>query len=232
MPSKPWRNCLLALAGVIAFGCVARADEKKKDETTGKGPTIIQIDISKLPPDVQKELLKAIVAQGKKEEKKEEKKTTPAKNAISLSDAIKIAEKIGNGQAVKAESKGEGNDLTFKIEVLGKGGEKKKIELDASGKPLATTGKEEEKGKPKKKDEDKDEKGNKKDEDKDEKGNKTKKGGDEDEKGQKGKKGEDEDEKGKKGKKGEDEDEKGKKGKKGGDEDEKGKKNKKDKEDD
>jgi hypothetical protein len=52
--------------------------------------------------------------------------------AISLKEAIDIAEKLGKGQAVKAERKDK-PEVCFKIDVVGPDGTKK-IELTADGK--------------------------------------------------------------------------------------------------
>jgi hypothetical protein len=57
----------------------------------------------------------------------------PAGKPISLVDAILIAEKVGKGQATKAERK-DRPELSFKIDVLGLDGSKSKVELTGDGK--------------------------------------------------------------------------------------------------
>ena len=144
-----------AVAAALVLGlCLAgtaRADEKdKKDkDKSDKQPTVIQLDLNKLPPDVAKRLLEiagkggseTAPAKRKGSEKGAAKKTDETKKTggkvISLTDAIAIAEKAGQGQAVKAERKGEGEDTHFNVEVVGKGGEKTKIELTATGERRA-----------------------------------------------------------------------------------------------
>lgn len=162
MNTTLWASRAAGLCALLfAFTLTARADEepKKKDAPKAEEKRIvIMLDASKLPPDVLKKLLELGTAEPKKgsptpEAKKappglakkqgqkkpgapEKKPTAPEKKAgkvISLAEAIAIAEKIGGGQATKAERKGEGEELHFKIEVEGKGGSKQKIELNANG---------------------------------------------------------------------------------------------------
>jgi hypothetical protein len=189
-----WGFSLMRLATVVRFVigaavlslCLngpATADETKDKAKSDKQPLVVQIDINKLPPDVAKRLLEIAGkggdekgTKGKGDEpapepkkKGETKKSAPKSSAktISLTEAIAIAEKAGKGQAVKAERKGEGEETQFKVEVVGKGGEKSKIELSASGErrdakeqpkesPTKKPGKKPGKGKGKGKDKDKD----------------------------------------------------------------------------
>jgi hypothetical protein len=57
----------------------------------------------------------------------------PAVKVISLIEAITIAEKIGKGQAMKAERKDK-PELSFRIELMDAEGVKNRIELTADGK--------------------------------------------------------------------------------------------------
>jgi uncharacterized membrane protein YkoI len=204
---------MLFVAVLVAFGVgvvsvpTATADEKdkvKKPEAEPGKPLIIQIDASKLPPEVLKELLKFSKASEptKPGTKLESTKPTPKPEStkltnkpmktISLSDAIVSAEKATGGTAVKAEREDEDGKVVFEIEVIDSKGSKTEVIVDGSGNVLKTSkgekGEEKgqkgeqkgEKGKKKEKDEDKDEKGKKKkekddDDDKDEKGEKGKK---------------------------------------------------------
>jgi hypothetical protein len=184
---------VLSAAAVVAVAVpTATADEPKvkKPEPPAAEPAktiIIQIDASKLPPDVLKELLKLSkptepmkpatkpepVKPGTKPEpvkpgvkpeptkpgiKPDTKPVTKPVKAISLSDAIAIAEKLTKGTVVKAEREDEDGKVEFELEVVdGKGG-KTKITLDASGQVLESKKKGE-------KEDDKDEKGKKKKDD-------------------------------------------------------------------
>ncbi len=223
-----YRTVLLAgLSLCLAFAVTARADEKPEKGKPEPKVLIIQLDASKLPPDVLKRLME-LAEEGKgtpakpddkkegprkvppgyeeafkkfatpvePEKKPEEDKKGPptlppglakklgalpegkpepgkkpeakeSARAISLSEAIAIAEKTAKGTAVEAERSGEGGDVHFKVEVVGKDGQKQKVVLDASGKVQAGKEKEddEKKGEEKnknKKDDDDDKKGEKK----------------------------------------------------------------------
>jgi len=88
-----------------------KADEKAADKKKGpKGPP--QDAGKKRPPPAVK----------------------PGSAAISLVQAILIAEKLGKRQAVKAELRDK-PDVHFKIELADEDGEKIKIELDTNGRP-------------------------------------------------------------------------------------------------
>jgi hypothetical protein len=74
-----------------------------------------------------------------KKEKAEDKKPEDGKGggkAISLIEAIAIAEKSGHGKVVKAEAEEDDGTVQFKLELVGKDGKKSRIELDAAGKIL------------------------------------------------------------------------------------------------
>lgn len=109
------------------LGGLGLADDPKADPAKGKA-NVIQVDLSKLPPDLAKKLLEATTAQ-------DPKKAAPPIKTITLIEAITIAEKSAKGEAVKAEKKGEGPETHFKIDVLGKDGKKAKVELTGDGKP-------------------------------------------------------------------------------------------------
>jgi uncharacterized membrane protein YkoI len=208
---------VLALSAGLVGVPTARADEKDKKQPTTEPakPIIIQLDASKLPPEVLKELIKLSKSTeptkpGKPDTKPEKPATKPVK-AISLADAIAIAEKTTSGTATKAERNDEDGAVQFKIDVLDGRGGKTKVTLSAEGKVLRVEKKGDEKdekgqkgekdakdGKKKKKgddeDDDDDDKGKGKNEDKgkgkksDEKGeNKGKKKGDDEDKDEKGK---------------------------------------------
>jgi hypothetical protein len=143
---------LSSLVFGLAWAGSARADEKPADKGKPEPkPIVIQLDASKLPPDVLKRLLE-LAPSGKSEAKPEAPKGPPkpppglakkpgkkpdaaAPRMITLAEAIALAEKSSQGTAVKAERKGEGSDVHFKIDLLGKDGQKHKVELDAAGKP-------------------------------------------------------------------------------------------------
>jgi uncharacterized membrane protein YkoI len=120
----------LAILAILGFlGSLSLAQDKPKDKDDKGKPNVVQIDLSKLPPEVAKKVLEALQAPAATP------KAAPAK-IISLVEAIGIAEKTIRGEAVKAERKGEGAETHFKIEVLGKDGKKAKLELSGDGKPL------------------------------------------------------------------------------------------------
>ena len=216
---------ILSAAVMVVAVPTATADEpkvKKPEQPTAEpGKTIIiQIDASKLPPDVLKELLKLSgtptkpgtkpeptkpgaepakpgtkpeptkpeptkpgvkpgtepVKPGIKPDTKPGTKPEPTKpgaepvkpgtkpgtkpeptktvKAISLTDAIALAEKATQGTVVKAERKDEDGKVQFKLDVIdGKGG-KSKVTIDAGGKvTLPEKTGEDEKGKKKEEDE-------------------------------------------------------------------------------
>lgn len=210
------RSLFAVLAAALVAPVAVRADDEKpkKPAEPGGKPLIIQLDASKLPPELLKELLK--LAKPADEPKfgalgvplkpsiKPEKPAAPEKPAIKsgtpdkptvkpekptkvigLTDAIAIAEKTTQGMAVRAERKGD----AFVVDVQTKGG-KSSVTVDANGKVAGDkkSEKEGEKG-DKKKDGDKDEgKGKKKDDD-DDKEKKGKKKDDDDKDEGKGKKG-------------------------------------------
>lgn len=158
------------VCGLAAPNAAADEPKVKKPQPAAEPakPIIIQIDGSKLPPDVLKELLKLskpaeptkpVVkpgADGVKPGTKPPVKPEPTKvvKSITLSDAIAITEKTTKGTVVKAERESEDGKVRFKLDVLdGKGG-KAKVTLDASGNTIGTEkkGDSNEKGKKKKDD--------------------------------------------------------------------------------
>src|SRR5262245_58436192 len=129
---------LLSVFAIIGgFGLVglSLADDKDAKGAKDKSkPNVVEVDLSKLPPDVAKQVLESL-------KKKEDVKP------ISLVEAIGIAEKAGKGQATKAERKGEGSETQFQVDVVGKDGEKTRISLSAAGK-VVESGEPERKGPP------------------------------------------------------------------------------------
>jgi len=152
-----WRAaCAAAVVAGLGLASPSWADDKGKDKGKG-GPkaNIIQVDLNKLPPGLARQLMDLSKgkydSKGKPEAKKHDDKGRPgpatkdddkkkpgdkkgAGKAISLTEAIAIAEKVGRGQAVKAERKGEGADAQFKIDVVGRNDTRSKITLDAAGR--------------------------------------------------------------------------------------------------
>src|SRR4051794_21245139 len=118
------RVLIAALLFAVAAGAVsvstARADDEPKSKGKGKKPDappaataepgkpiIIQLDASKLPPEVLKELLK-LSKSTEPTKPAYDKKPEPSKptakpvKSITLAEAIAIAEKITQGTAAKA----------------------------------------------------------------------------------------------------------------------------------
>src|SRR5262249_59045984 len=116
-----------------------RADEEKgkgkgKDKGKDEKPNVVQIDLNKLPPDIAKRLLELSQAGDKKAPDKG--KTAPVKS-ISLSEAIAVAEKATKGQAIRADRREEDGEVTFRVEIRGGEGARKKVVVSAAGKVLS-----------------------------------------------------------------------------------------------
>lgn len=161
----------------LAFAPAVRADDEKPK---GQKPApadapkviVIQLDASKLPPDVLKQLMQlskptepskptAVKPEPSKPAVKPEPSKPALVKAISLADAIAIAEKATKGTAVKAEREDEDGKVQFEIEVRdGKGG-KTEVVIDGSGKVLSTETKGDKKKKGEKDENEGENKGNK-----------------------------------------------------------------------
>jgi uncharacterized membrane protein YkoI len=166
----------LLLAACLLLTSSSLADQQEKGKGKGKGKDkgitgIVQVDLSKLPPDLAKQVLAALAGtpapdkKGKKDddEVKKDKKGDPKKKkakddddddevrkgkkgddkkgkgaamTISLADAVRIAEKHTQGEAFKAQRKGEGTAAQYKVEVLDRQGAKGNVTLDARGQVL------------------------------------------------------------------------------------------------
>jgi uncharacterized membrane protein YkoI len=121
---------LIAFITLGLLVSLTMADDKKADKDPPKGkPNIVEIDLSKLPPEVAKQLLEAT------QKAKTTKEAPKPVKTITLIEAITIAEKTTKGEATKADKKGEGTETHFKIDVVGKDGKKSKVELTYDGKP-------------------------------------------------------------------------------------------------
>jgi hypothetical protein len=134
--------CLTLLVGFA----LADEDKKKSDKKPDKDAKVIvlQLDASKLSPELLKQLLQAAGdgkksgKEGKKSGKKSDEDEKPRKGdekksdrkkQISLTEAIGAAEKHAQGAAVKAQSTDEG----FTVEVKTNKG-RVTVKLDRSGK--------------------------------------------------------------------------------------------------
>lgn len=142
---------LLAVLALAVAPAVRADDEKPKGQKPAPAVApkviVIQLDASKLSPDVLKQLMQlskpgepskpAVKPEPSKPTKPEPSKPAAVK-AISLADAIAVAEKTTKGTAVKAEREDEDGKVEFEIEVLdGKGG-RTKLVIDASGKVISS----------------------------------------------------------------------------------------------
>jgi hypothetical protein len=169
MDKVRWPLRVLSVIGLAMVACVlfsglgtaAQGELKDKGKKgKGKGPEIVEIDLSKLPPSLARELRDSLRTPGtpepkkdkkdKKDKKKGEDKKSKGKT-INLMEAIRIAQSNANGEAVKAERKTKDGLTQFKVEVLSSSGEKSKIYLDDRGKRLESDPKDDKKGKGKKK---------------------------------------------------------------------------------
>ncbi len=139
-------SLFVVFASLTLLAAEEQPEKGKGKKDKGKSePEIVQVDLSKLPPDVAKMIRdqNAPVKEEKGKDKKDKKdkkdgKGEKAPKMISLIDAIGIAEKSGFGAAVKAERKGEPGEYHFKVDVLDSTGVKTKIKLDDTGKVLET----------------------------------------------------------------------------------------------
>lgn len=113
--------CLLAALTVLCLAGWTQADDKD-DKAPKAKPNIVEVDLSKLPPEVAKQVLEAL--------------KKPDVKPITLIEAITIAEKAGKGQATRAELKGEGAEISFKVDVVGKDGNRLRLTLSAAGKVM------------------------------------------------------------------------------------------------
>jgi hypothetical protein len=97
--------------------------DAKDDGRQENGPTVAQ------PQHVPRPAAAAPV----KTSTSQETVGLPGKS-ISLAEAVVIAEKLGKGQALKAERKDK-PEIAFRIEVVGEDGQRSKIELTGDGQP-------------------------------------------------------------------------------------------------
>lgn len=152
---------LLAALALAVAPAVRADDEKPKGQKPAPADApkviVIQLDASKLPPDVLKQLMQlskpgepskptATKPEPTKPAPAKPEPTKPAVKAISLADAIAIAEKTSKGTAVKAEREDEDGKVEFEVEVIDGKGVKTEIVIDASGKVLSTETKGKKKG--------------------------------------------------------------------------------------
>lgn len=117
-----------------------KPDDKKPEADKKPAVIVLQLDVSKLPPDLLKQILAAAGADKKPTEKKpdedkkptkkpeDDKKPDEAKKRLNLAGAIAIAEKHVSGIAIKAEYDGD----HFEVEVKTSKGTVK-VKLDHSG---------------------------------------------------------------------------------------------------
>ncbi|MCI0683856.1 MAG: hypothetical protein L0Y71_17255 [Gemmataceae bacterium] len=148
-----YRSRLMGIATLLAsvgLTMAATADDdgvKGKGKGKGKGG-VVTVNLSTLPPGLAQQLLNHIDAAGKGAGKKglahkgkktvdgEKKKGKAGDQTISLSQAIDIAERVGKGEAVKADRKGTPDGFQFKVDIIRSDGRKSKILLSGAGKVL------------------------------------------------------------------------------------------------
>jgi uncharacterized membrane protein YkoI len=125
----------VALAIVILLGSHLALSAQGTGRT-GRGdekPKVIQVDLSKLPPELVKAIQEATQKRktsGRTVEKK------GAADAISLSEAVAIVEKASKGRATNADRK-DGLDYThFTVNVSLPDGTRTRYTLNATGKIL------------------------------------------------------------------------------------------------
>ncbi len=147
-------SLLLVLAAfTVGFAAAASDDDDdkaKKKKKKGKGPEIVQVDLSKLHPGIAQYIrdTKGAITSGKTEPKKKKKKKEDdddddqrgqnregkAGREISLADAIGIVERTGQGVVVKAERRKDADEHPFRIDLVSKDGVRTKVYLDRNGR--------------------------------------------------------------------------------------------------
>jgi uncharacterized membrane protein YkoI len=160
-----WRVYLavLVLAGLSA-GLVASGSGGQQNNQSGnqdKKSKVIQIDLSKLPKDLAKELQRYVKkgdedrdrdeqpkgkkGKGKGKQDEDQKKGSGKKGmgsgSVTLTQAIAIAEKATKGHAYRAEMRTEKTGTTFRVEVQDAIG-KRRVDLSASGEVLKSAARE------------------------------------------------------------------------------------------
>jgi uncharacterized membrane protein YkoI len=158
--TKTLSRLLFLVAGTLFLAGLSLADDKNPP----KKSNLVEVDLSKLPPDVARKLQEFLQQSAKEPYKDKGKgkgkpkapepaplpteKPKPSEPApppkekakptvarnITLVEAITLAEKSGKGTATKAERKGEGSETFYRIEVTGSDGKKTRIELTLQGK--------------------------------------------------------------------------------------------------
>jgi uncharacterized membrane protein YkoI len=140
---KVFHVFVLTTGLMVGLNASAFGQDRKKGDEKPKESTIIQLDASKLPPELAKQLIdfaKSMDSQkgekgqyGEKGRTSKKVENTGDTDAISLSKAITIAEMAGKGRATNAQRKDKGAVTTFTVEVTVPGGDRIRYYLDASG---------------------------------------------------------------------------------------------------
>jgi uncharacterized membrane protein YkoI len=149
--------CLSANAG----GGGDRDGDGKKQ----KKSKIVEVDLSKLPPDLAKALAKYTGKGEQKGDRDEQKGDEPkgkgkgkgkkgmgdedgkkgkGGKTLSLTQAIKIAENVTKGSAIRAELRTEGKTPSFRIEIQDSIG-RRRVDLSTSGEVLKNDARKQEK---------------------------------------------------------------------------------------
>jgi uncharacterized membrane protein YkoI len=130
---KALRWAALAAVVLLVSHTPVHAQRTGKVGKGDESPKVIQIDLSKLPPDLAK-ALQEFTKKKKTRDRRGEKKG--AADAISLSEAIGIAEKAGKGRATSANRK-DGLDYThFTVNVSHADGTRTRYTINGTGKIL------------------------------------------------------------------------------------------------
>ena len=133
----------------IAAGCslvypvsAQDRDEQRGQQSTGKSkakskaPDVVEIDLSKLPPDLAREIRDRLKKSGSKESREGGKKKS--KKSISLTDAIKIVEATGKGEAERAGRRIYKGETQFYVEINTGERHRTRITLNSKGKILSS----------------------------------------------------------------------------------------------
>jgi uncharacterized membrane protein YkoI len=121
--SRCWQLvCLLALtAGLLIAipGSATAQDGGGKGKQKGKMADVVEVDLSKLPPELAQKVRDALKGQGK---------------AITLIEAIKIVQATGKGEVERAERRVKNGVTVFYVTVSTGERQYTRFTLDAQGK--------------------------------------------------------------------------------------------------
>lgn len=139
---------VVALLFLVTVFPVSGNGDETKGKAKGKSKSqVIAVDLKKLPPSLAKALKSYALkspedddqshpsAKAKKGKKKTVSDTKPS--GLSLIDAIRIAERYGRGEPVKAQRHDKKGPVEFHIDFIDRDGTKIRVRLDRHGQILS-----------------------------------------------------------------------------------------------